>query len=144
MRRINQCFNKQLLNICKRSMVLDELNHKVLNLLPENMRTHCSVGSFDKGCLLLVITEHAFASELRFYLPTLRDELRTAGLYQLLSIKSQVAANMPPKIITQRLTKKMRPLSESSRKALDEAAKTCSYQPLKDLLERMSQKDTAV
>jgi hypothetical protein len=141
MRRINQCLNKQLLSICQRAIDLDELNHKVLSHLPENLRSRCTVASFNKGCLLLVIADAAHASELRFCLPTLRDDLRAAGLHQLISIKTQINTSpIAPMNKGQQQTKQVdeKPLSEKTRKTFQQAAQNCSYQPLKELLERIA------
>lgn len=91
MRRINRCLNRQLLTVCQQAIQLDEISSKLHKYLPENLRNNCRVGSFNKGCLILVTNNAIWATELRYCLPTLRDSLRRdAGLYQLTSIKINI------------------------------------------------------
>ena len=91
MRPINLCFNKQIINICQRAAELEALNIRIKTWLPDNLKDHCSVGSFEKGCLVLTTKDAVWATQLRYALPTLRDMLRKeAGLYQLLAIKVTV------------------------------------------------------
>jgi hypothetical protein len=88
MRPINLCFNKQIIDICQRAAELEALNIRVKTYLPENLREFCSVGSFEKGCLILTTPDAVWATQLRYALPNLRDLLRKeAGLYQLSAIK---------------------------------------------------------
>ena len=138
MRRINRCLNKQILNLCQQTIQLDELNQKLAQLLPDTLVEHCRAGSFTKGCLLIVISKPAIATELRYFLPTLRDALRTeAGLYQLTSIKIQINAeqysqNKSPESAT-------RPeLSSNAREAMRNAGELCSWPPLKEILFRLA------
>lgn len=93
MKSISQCLNKQLSTICQHSMQLEELSLKISAFLPSHFISKCQVGSFNKGCLVLTTTNAAFASEIRYLLPELRDKLRKeAGLYQLSSIKITIIA----------------------------------------------------
>lgn len=96
MRRINHCLNKQLSDICLKVAQIEDINMKVHQYLPSDVRDSCRVGSFNKGCLLLVTEKPAYATALRYCLPELRDNLRKAGLYQLMSIKIQIIENHQP------------------------------------------------
>ena len=88
MRKISHCLNPALTSICKRAIELESLTVMIQAYLPEHCRGACSVGSFNKGCLTLVLNDPKWASELRYRLPELRDQLRqNQGLYQLGSIK---------------------------------------------------------
>lgn len=139
MRRINQCHNKQLLALCQAAMQFDDLNRKIIPLLPENLRGHWRVGSFNKGCLILVTSKPAFATELRYYLPTLRDTLRTtAGLYQLVSIKIQINIEHYSKNQSTNQPQEAKPqLSVAARKTMNDAAERCAYPALKEILLRL-------
>ena len=145
MQRISNCFNKQLYEICKTAIFLDDLNRKISLFLPENLREHCSVGSFNKGCLIIVTSKPAFATELRYLLPSLRDELRKkADLYQLISIQVQIAADLHPKITTEDKTATAEnstesKLSTTARKSIQNAAEACTYEPLKEVLQRFGE-----
>lgn len=134
MRRINRCLNKQLVDICQRSMQLDDLNNKLLHYLPEHLLMHCKIGSFNKGCLLITTDNAIWATELRYCIPKLRDDLRIkAGLYQLSSIKIQITTGMSPET-TIKTEKPIKPLSSIACEAVRNTAELCSYEPLKAVL----------
>ena len=139
MRRINRCLNKQLLDLCQRAVQLDDLNLKLGQYLPPTLREHCSVGSFNKGCLLVVTSNPNLATELRYYLPTLRDRLRAeAGLYQLISIKIQIIADQYSQS-RQSIAKARTPqLSDSAKNSVHRAGELCTYPPLKEILFRLA------
>lgn len=85
---ISRCFNSHVLNLCQQAMYLEKLTAIVKQYLPESLAAAVSVGNFERGCLTLVITDPIWATELRFCLASLRDQLRTKEkLYQLTSIK---------------------------------------------------------
>lgn len=139
MRRINRCLNKQILNLCQQTIQLDELNLKLLQFLPANLAEHCRAGSFNKGCLLLVISKPAIATELRYFLPTLRDALRTeAGLYQLSSIKIQINAEQYSQGKSSDNTITKPKLSANARETVRNAGELCSWPPLKEILFRLA------
>lgn len=132
MRRINRCLNPRLRDICKRAIQLDELNAKLLTLLPEELKTQCKVGSFNAGCLAIMVKDAVWASQLRYLLPELRDNMRKAGIYQLISIKCVVATtnfNITPQQVHHHHT-----LSNKARSSISDASELCTYQPLKKAL----------
>lgn len=137
MRRINRCFNKQILSLCQQTVQLDDLNLKLKQLLPPTLQEHCRAGSFNKGCLLIIINKPTVATELRYFIPTLRDTLRSeAGLYQLSSIKIQINADHYPQ--NKPVSNKKPELSTSARDAVRNAGDLCSYPPLKEILFRLA------
>ncbi|QRN02765.1 DUF721 domain-containing protein [Legionella sp. MW5194] len=140
MRPVNQCLNKQLAALCEQSIKLNELNEKLKMYLSPSLHEHCSVGSFNRGCLVLALTAPAFATPLRYELPVLRDRLRKeAGFYQLLSIQIKIIE--PEVKLSSSIPKKCRPLSDKSRAAIQQAGETCPYPPLKDALYKLAQDD---
>ena len=89
---ISRCLNPKLIEICQRAIKLEGLSGLLETYLPQPVPKHCRVGSFNNGCLTLVAQDAAWASQLRFLLPDLRDQLRQkAGLYQLASLKVTVS-----------------------------------------------------
>jgi hypothetical protein len=97
LRHITRCLNTKLIDICQRAIKLEEINEKVHTHLPEQLRNTCHVGSFKNSCLILVATNPAWASQLRYALPELRDKLRSeAGIHQLASIKVTVSVLNTP------------------------------------------------
>ena len=138
MRRINQYLNPRLINICEQATRLEELNSKLHLYLPLALQEHCSVGSFNGGCLVIVINDAVWASELRYHLPELRETLRKeAGVYQLTSIKISIAT-LPD--ITVAKESNPSALSSKAREAITACGEQCSYEPLKQALEKLAGK----
>lgn len=138
MRPINQCLNKQLAALCEQSIKLSELNDKLKLFLNPSLHDHCTVGSFNRGCLVLAITDPAFATTLRYALPALRDQLRKeAGLYQLMSIQIKIVE--PEKATRLKINRKSRPMSDKAREAIQQAGETCLYPPLQEALYKLAQ-----
>ncbi|MBA2657595.1 MAG: DUF721 domain-containing protein [Tatlockia sp.] len=132
MRSITRCMNAQLIKLCERTIQLDELSFKMKTLLPENLHDNCAVASFNRGCLLIIAKNSAWATELRYRLPELRDKLRQEGLYQLTSIKISLP-NFEEDLIQKKAVIKTA-ISAKARLNIERAAKDCSYQPLRDAL----------
>ncbi|MGQ3888437.1 DUF721 domain-containing protein [Legionella sp. CNM-1927-20] len=138
MRPINYCLNKQLADICQQVIQLDKLNSLLKPLLPIHLQAYCQVGSFNKGSLLISLTDAAFATELRYYLPTLRDKLRKeAGLYQLMNIKVQLVTADNTK--EAKKLKKKQLLSLKARSIIREVGDLCAYRPLKEALHHLAE-----
>ena len=135
MRRIDKCLNDKLVEIYQHSVKVNELNCKLSDFLPEALRKHFTVGSFDKGCLVLITTDPVWASQLRYHLPELRDRLRKeAGIYQLGSIKISLSTNNYTPLSASR--KKILPLSIKARETIIAGIDECHYEPLKTALEK--------
>jgi len=132
MRRINQCFNTRLLELCKRTMQLEDLNTKLHALLPNTLKDHCHVGSFNGGCLVIITNSATWASQVRYLVPELRDQFRiNAGIYQLTSIKVAVAlidTNIPSRKTSSAS------ISTKARADIIKAGEDCRYEPLKEAL----------
>jgi hypothetical protein len=134
MRRISQCLNTRLVDICQRTMQLEELNLKLSHYLPLSLKNHCHAGSFSKGCLTIVANDAAWGSQLRYALPELRDDLRAkAGFYQLSSIKISIMTN-DTHLFKKRAIKKAPHLSQKARHTIQSIGKQCHYLPLKNAL----------
>ena len=138
MRRITNCLSPSLTTLCKRAIELESLTSIVQGYLPETNRVQCSVGSFNKGCLVLIARDPVWASELRYSLPGLRDHLRRhAGLHQLITIKINLALKgitLKPQS-TQHTDSPV--LSERTRQHIQASGDQCVYSPLKHALNRL-------
>jgi hypothetical protein len=140
MRAISRCLNKQLADLCQRAVQLEELSNKVTQLLPANLASVCHVGSFNKGCLILTTTNAAWASQLRYAIPELRDRLRKdAGMYQLSSIKVNITESPDPYKKTNPL--KTHELSEKAKATIISESQHCTYQPLQKALLHLANGD---
>ncbi|TAL64274.1 MAG: DUF721 domain-containing protein [Legionella sp.] len=143
MRSISRCLNKQLAEICERSVQLEELSDKITHLLPPNLAAMCKVGSFAKGCLVLTTTDAVWASQLRYAIPELRDKLRSeAGMYQLSSIKINV---IEPTIDYNKTKTTSGPsLTTKAKETIIRESQQCSYEPLKEALLHLADSDDAL
>lgn len=138
MRRIKECLNPRLLEICQHTVQLSTLNATLKTYLHAPLAEHCQIGHFSKGCLLITTTSSAWATELRYSLPDLRDKLRKeADLHQLASIKIQVAdSNQPINFIK---TKNKTTLSSNAQAIIQTAAEQFTYLPLKQALQKLAE-----
>lgn len=132
MRPISRCLNKQLADLCQRSARLEELSNKVTRLLPPALAGECQVGSFNKGCLVITTTNGAWASQLRYALPELRDKLRKEGMHHLSSIKISVIEPIDQKLAPTQT--QAHELSEKAKATIISESELCSYQPLQKAL----------
>ncbi len=136
MRRITQCFNTSLTSIYQEVVQLKTLTELVQEHLGKNEPVPCEVTRFAKGCLVITVEDAVWASRLRYELPSLRDQLRKAGLHHLTSIRINVSLASKPTLNTHK--KKRSPLlSQKAKQTINESAKYCSYPPLKEALERL-------
>ena len=136
MRPITHCLNRQLQVIGLKVMELDKLTQYVLKLLPDTLRTCCTVGSFQQGRLLIHISDHAHATELRYLLPQLRDALRKdVNLYQLITIEIRILDGIK-KIDAIHTTPQQ--LSAQTQSIIMHLSTYCSYAPLKQALAKLA------
>lgn len=137
MKRIDHCINIKLKSICQRSMQLEELNSLLQHYLPNDLKEHCYAGSFNRGNLILMATDPAWATQLRYCIPELRDKLRAeAQLYQLSSIAVSVQCNMEKPISS---NKKPHAISDKARKEIKMLAEHCRHLELKQALYHLAQ-----
>ncbi len=134
MRQITQCLNSSLASIYQEAAELNTLTALVCEQLQENIP--CHVSRFSKGCLTLTVEDAVWAAQLRYELPTLRDQLRKAGLHHLISIRISLAPhNIHP--LLRRYKKRSPQFSKQAKQVICESAEACSYPPLKAALERL-------
>lgn len=127
--------NKTLEQLCHHAMYLEKVDEVVQCYLPDSIKAQCQVAAFNKGCLTLLIKDSVWATQLRYALPTLRDQLRTkAGLYQLTSIK--ISIDVSRRII--RHKKKRNTLSNGAQNTIRQFATQCSYPPLQKALRQLA------
>lgn len=138
MRPISHCLNEQLLTICQRVWQLEALNSKVKNYLLPPLADQCTVVSYNNNCLVINTNNASWATELRYRLPELRDNLRKQGFYKLSSIKIIMNEKSNLKHKPQRSSLTPPILSRVAQNALHEASKKCNYQPLKEALLRLA------
>lgn len=129
MRRVNRCLNSKLIDLCQQALKLEDYTAKVQEYLPVDLREHCIVSSFAKGCLVLLVSDSVWASQIRYAVPELRDTLRREGkMYQLSSIKI-ILGNLQDSGTTRQIRHLQ--LSEQAREAIIAGAEQCEYAPLK-------------
>ena len=143
MRSIKKCLNKQLADLCERSIQLEDLSKKVSQFIPTPLANSCHVGSFSKGCLVLTTSNASFASQLRYALPELRDKLRKeGGIYQLSSIK--IIITEPTTEYKKLVSQTSYSLSEQAKTSIIQESEYCSYEPLKQALIHLAQGNSPI
>lgn len=71
-----------------KTALLAKLSDKLTHHLPSPFQNQVSLASFENGTMTLAVKDNAVSAKLRFYLPTLRDQLRKEEkLYTLRNIK---------------------------------------------------------
>lgn len=131
MKSIRYCLNKQLAEICQRSVQLEEYTQIIDELIPPELAPHCNVSSFNKGCLVLSTSDAVWATQIRYAIPELRDKLRKAGMYQLSSIKVNIE---PPSEYKKVVKSKNYTLTEQAKETIISESQNCSYEPLRKAL----------
>ncbi len=139
MRPINQCLNTQLAKICQQALELEQLQVKIKACLPDNLKEHIQVGSFNKSCLSLSTTDAVWASQMRYLIPELRDSLRQKGFYNLRSIKVMVIEQQSAE--SKKKKKRTKPISEAARSIILSESEDCSHEPLKEALKALARND---
>lgn len=135
-RRIDQCLNTKITEIFQHVAKIKQIEQQIISYLPKTLSHHFSIGSFKNGFLVLVTSDPVWASQLRFHLPELRDNLRSqAGLYQLTSIKIHIAMNETQ--LKPLKKSKILPLSKRAQQEIITLSKVCNHSPLKDALEKL-------
>lgn len=88
MRHIRDCFSTKFNSLCSQASKLTAYNTTIQRYLPALLHPHCRIISFQNGCLVLGVPDSSWASQLRYLLPELRDQLRAQeNWYQLTSVK---------------------------------------------------------
>lgn len=131
MKSIRYCLNRQLAEICQRSVQLEEYTQIIDELIPAELAPYCKVSSFNKGCLVLGTTDAVWATQIRYAIPELRDKLRKAGMYQLSSIKVNIE---PPSEYKKVVKSKNYELTKQAKETIISESQNCSYEPLRKAL----------
>lgn len=139
MRRINRCLNPQLVEICLQSFQVDKLNDIFLSMLPEYLRSYCRVASFVRGKLVISVSDATFATELRYLLPSIRDNLRKDHqLYQLIQCDIVIDDQQYPLQVLSKKNK-ARKVGQKAKQTVASLAETVDYLPLKEALSRWAE-----
>jgi hypothetical protein len=139
MRQITDCLNPSLAKLCSRVIELESLTAMVQLYLPKASSRHCVVGSFNKGCLVLVVTDPVWASELRYSLPELRDRLRRdAKLHQLITIKINMILTTDASAPAPKKHASSPRLTADARETILSGGSQCDYPPLKQALNHLA------
>lgn len=122
--------------LIKKAQELAMLNELIQNFLPALLKRHVSVANFRQGNLILFVESAAWATRLRYQIPTLLQSLRTDGkLYQLCTIdyriKPRADHTTPPR---------PRPtLSATAKELISDAATHIKNKRLKHSMRRLAE-----
>lgn len=91
MPHISKCFNRSIVQIKEQVDKLQDIQRVIINYIPKDMQNICKISSFHNGCLVLTVEDSIWASQIRFLIPEIRDNLRkNHNFYELSSIKIMI------------------------------------------------------
>jgi len=125
----------RLAALSRRCTYLQQLENQVLRRLPALLKEHCRVANYHSGQLILITTSPAWATRLRYHIPTLRDQLTAvAELQQLQEIRIRISPGAAPKPPAQapprRLKAQTTALISTLAATLDDPVLRCALQKL--------------
>ncbi len=136
MKSINQCLNPQLSNLYSKIIQLKQLTTTMNQFLPNTLKNHCHITSFINGRMSIALNEVALATELRYFLPDLRDRLRKqANLFQLTSIDVCIIKH---ELIPIKTSHTIRQIPITAYSAIISTSEHTKYLPLKNALEKLA------
>lgn len=123
------CLNPTLLKLYKKTLELEGLNEKVRKHLPQEVKQHCFIRTFNQGVLNLDTPNPEIAYLLRFEIPSLIQKLRIEEkIYGLITInihvnpQAMISSNLIKAKESENKTAKTRP--ENLEQALSQLEKT--------------------
>ena len=101
MRHVRDCLNAPFKELYTRSQQTEQLTHALKKHLPDLLQDHCQVISYQRGCLRIATSNASFATQLRYLLPELRDQLRQQEAWRQLGSIDLIIEDNPPTPILQ-------------------------------------------
>ena len=96
----------QLGKLFAHAKTIDDLNLILMQVLDPDLASHCRVGSYHQGVLLLLCSSSAFATTLRYQVPGIISKLRSysqwAGLSSIQVKVQTLTLEIPPDKIKHR------------------------------------------
>jgi len=137
MQHIGRCLNPLMSKVCEHVLTLETLTAVVRGYFTdEDIKPHCTVTSFNKGCLVVTVSNAMWASQLRYQLPSLRDYLRQhAGLHQLITLKLNIHLEHTNQTAVSPSPSK---LSAQGRQHILHASHDIQHPPLQEALQRLA------
>lgn len=112
-KRITQLLSSEegrLATLSRRCIYLQQLENRVLHLLPAPLQAHCRVANYHSGQLILITTSPAWATRLRYHVPTLLNQLTAVSeLQQLQEIRIRISPSAAPILPAQALPRRIKP-----------------------------------
>lgn len=130
--------NKSILNILAHIQQLQELNSIMARYLPPDVANHCKVVKLDRDCLIVLTENGNWATQLRFQIPELLQQLRQHPLLAKLSgICCKTRPSHYPSALNRIPTHSVAPLSQKASSFLLETAKTIGDERLRKIMEKI-------
>ena len=102
MRHIRDCLSKQFTKLYQQAQDTQHLTDIIRQYLPDILREHCYVLHMQRGCLTLGTPDATWATQLRYLLPQLRDQLRQEQQWHhLVSINIVIQVKQPTRTPSQ-------------------------------------------
>lgn len=131
---------KQLNTLFAKLSELKELNYLFSKYLDPELAKHCQAIKIDRDCLIVLVDNSNWGTQLRFYIPDLLAKLKTIpSLQNLKAICSKVRPDYKPARFKKQ-TRIATPLSEESAQMVLDTAKTIKDKKLREVLERIGKR----
>ena len=135
MKAINQCLNQQLTVFYNKTTELKQINNTMQQFLPSSLKNYCYLAAIINGRMIINLNEISLATELRYFLPELRDKLRKeANLFQITKIDIRIAEQQK---INNTPNNKLN-LSKNVYNTIMDASLNSNYKPLQAAWEKMA------
>jgi hypothetical protein len=132
--------SKTLLHLFKKLDQLNELNQIFAQYVEPGIVTHCRVANLQNNCLIVIVDNGNWATQLRFQIPTLIANMRQhAVLANLKAICCKTRpATHPQNTRKKRKTIPMKAISEETAKEMLQIAKNVADDKLRKILEKIA------
>lgn len=120
-------------SVIERARVLDALDRRLRQSLPEPLASHVRLGNVRDGKLVFLVTSPVWKASLRLHADVIRDAAAAAGLQASgMTVKVATMLPVPPAAASHA------PISAAARESLRAAAGAVSDPELRDQLLRMA------
>jgi len=128
--------NPTLQNLLQKSLQLTQLTHSLHTLLDPNLALHCKVANLRDHTLILAVESAAWATQLRYQIPTLQKKLATTVEFKQVQ-KIEWFIQQPP-TFTAPQQKRLLTLTTENAQLLQDTAESIAASSLKESLMRLA------
>lgn len=129
--------SRQLSQLIEKAEELIKIEQVVQTYFDPDLTQHCHVANLRNDCLIIAIDNAAWATQLRFMIPRLLEQLKIEPL--LKKLKKIEYFILPDDTERKDRIEQPKNLSKENALLIDEIAKTISHEKLRKVLERLAE-----